>query len=76
MSIEALRGPVDAISLSRGSCCRISRDSGVRSRMAQMASKGRSRSTSTPGSATRSLKTVISARRATADQSASRRATS
>jgi len=64
------------ISLSRGSCSRISLVSGVRSRITQMASKGRSRSTTAPGSSRWSLNTVISARRRTADQSASRSATS
>jgi hypothetical protein len=49
MSIEAFRGPVDAISFSRGSCCKISGDSGVRSRMTQTTSNGRSRLTTAGG---------------------------
>jgi hypothetical protein len=59
------------ISLGCGSCCRISLVSEVRSRMTQTTSKGRSRSTTAAVSATSSLNTLISARRRTADQSAS-----
>jgi hypothetical protein len=52
MSIEALRGPVEAISLSRGSRSMASRRNGVRSRMTQITSNGSSLSTTASGSET------------------------
>jgi hypothetical protein len=47
-SIDALRAPVEAISLSCGSRSMMSRGSGVLSRMTQTTSNGRSLSTSAP----------------------------
>jgi hypothetical protein len=70
MSIEALRGAVEAMSLSCGRRSMISRGSGVRSRITQITSNGISLSITASGSATWSLNTVISARLATEDQSA------
>src|SRR5712671_578312 len=69
LSMEAFRGPVEAISFRFGNCCRISLVSGVRSRMTHTTSNGRNRSTTAEGSATWSLNTVISAWRRTPDQS-------
>jgi hypothetical protein len=43
ISIEPFRGPVEAISLSRGNLSRTSRGKGVRSRMTETTSNGRSR---------------------------------
>jgi hypothetical protein len=69
-STDALRAPVEAISLSCGRRSMMSRGSGVLSRMTHTTSNGSSRSTSASGSATRSLKTVISDCAARTDQSA------
>jgi hypothetical protein len=74
-SIEALRRPVEAIILRPGSCSITLRGNGVRSRITQMASKGSSRATTSSGSLTWSVKTVISALPATRDQSANVSAT-
>jgi hypothetical protein len=51
MSIEAFPGPVEAINLSRGRRWMMSRGNGVRSRMTQTTSKGRSLSIMAAGSA-------------------------
>jgi hypothetical protein len=51
VSIEALRDPVEAISLSCGRRSMISRGSGVRSRMTQITSNGSSLSMTASGSA-------------------------
>jgi hypothetical protein len=74
-SIDALSAPVEAISFSCGSRSMIARGSGVLSRMTQTTSNGSSLSTSAPGSAIWSLKTVISARSVRTDQSAIFKAT-
>ncbi len=52
MSIEALDGPVDAISLSLGNRSMMLRGNGVRSRITKMTSNGARRSTSSSGSKT------------------------
>jgi hypothetical protein len=68
--MAALRGPVDAISFSRGKRPMTDRGSGVRSRMTQTTSNGRRRSTISSKLDKWSLKTVITARPARGDQSA------
>jgi hypothetical protein len=68
--MAALRGPVDAISFSRGKRPMTDRGSGVRSRMTQTTSNGRRRSTISSKLDKWSLKTVITARPASGDQSA------
>ncbi len=75
MSMEALNGPVEAIIRSFGRRSMMLRGSGVRSRITKTTSKGARRSTSRSGSDSWSLKTVMSARSATADQSAMSSAT-
>jgi len=68
--MAALRGPVDAISFSRGKRPMTERGSGVRSRMTQTTSNGRRRSTTLSTLDKWSLKTVISARPVSGAQSA------
>jgi len=68
--MAALRGPVDAISFSRGKRPMTDRGKGVRSRMTQTTSNGRRRSTTLSKLDKWSLKTVITARPASGDQSA------
>ena len=73
--MAALRGPVEAMSFSRGNCSMTDRGSGVRSRMTQTTSNGRRRSTTLSASDKWSLKTMISAHPASGDQSAISNAT-
>jgi hypothetical protein len=68
--MAALRGPVDAISFSRGKRPMTDRGSGVCSRITQTTSNGRRRSTISSKFDKWSLKTVITARPASGDQSA------
>ncbi|BBZ14742.1 hypothetical protein MBRA_49370 [Mycobacterium branderi] len=69
-STAALNGPVEAIIFRRGKRSMTLRGNGVRSRITHTTSNGAKRSTTASGSATWSLKVVISARAATDDQSA------
>ena len=74
MSMDALRAPVDTISLSLGSRSSVARGSGVRSRITHSTSKPFRRSTTASASARWSLKTVTAARPSSTDQSARRSA--
>jgi hypothetical protein len=68
--MEALRGPVDAISLRRGKRSMMARVMCVRSRITQTMSKGSRRATTASGSVRWSLNTVTLARPSSTDQSA------